>query len=146
MGLIRSLIKGTVEPFAARVIGRIFWPPVSVAVLAHGDNKDILALHNGENYELPGGLVEPREQIWETAKRELKEETGFDCEVGDLLDIRIGDRYGNIEFFFEAQVTGGEKSGSWEGEPEFISKDEIEDTVWKLEHSHIHEYLFPEEK
>ncbi len=143
--LIRKFLKGYAEGFAAKVIGRVFWPPVSVAVLAHGDNDDILALHNGDNYELPGGLVNQGEDLRETAERELKEETGFDAEIGDLLDVRVGDRYGNIEFFFEAHVTGGEKSGSWEGEPEFISQQEISDRVWKLEHSHVHEYLFPEE-
>ncbi len=141
--ILRKFLKKYVEGFAAKVVGKVFWPPVSVAVLAHGQNDDILALHNGENYELPGGLVDQGEDLRETAKRELKEETGFEAEIGDLLDVRVGERYGNIEFFFEANVTGGEKSGSWEGHPEFIPENRLEDTVWKLEHSHIHEYLFP---
>ena len=141
----RSFVKGYVELYGAKVLGPLFWPPVSVAVLAHGENDDIVVLNAGKHYELPGGLVKAGEDIRETARREMKEETGFDVEVGDLLDVRTGERYGNIEFFFEARVTGGDKSGNWEGEPEFIPEDEMKDRVWKLQHSHVHEYLFPDE-
>lgn len=143
--LYRSFLKQGVEPLLTMTIGKYFWPPCSVAVLAEGDHEDILALDADKHYRLPGGLIDAGEDPKSTARREVKEETGFEVEIGDLLDIKKSSE-GNpgIHFFFEGKVTGGNKDGSWEGKPEFIDKKEIKDRIWKLEHSHIHEYLFPE--
>lgn len=145
MSLLRKFLKGTVEKNAARIFGRVFWPPCAAVVMAEGENNDILALNVGGKYELPGGIINYGEDMREAAEREAREETGFDVEIGDLLDVRVNDSNGSIMFFFEGKVIGGEKSGSWEGQPEFIDKHEIEKKVWRLEHSHVHEYLFPGE-
>ncbi|WP_218024922.1 NUDIX domain-containing protein [Nocardia pseudovaccinii] len=40
-----------------------------------------------ENWEIPGGSVEADESPWETAKRELVEETGWDAPLGRLLVV-----------------------------------------------------------
>ncbi|MFB6190758.1 MAG: NUDIX hydrolase [Candidatus Nanohaloarchaea archaeon] len=144
MSLKRRFLKGFVENHVARWLGDLLWPPVSVAVLAHGENDDILTIKSSGSHELPGGILENHEDLHEAARREVKEETGFDVEVGKLLDIRIPEGgLGGVHFFFEAEVSDGEKSGSWEGEPEFVPKEEVEEREWKLHHSHIHEYLFP---
>lgn len=140
---LRKLIKGPFERLVlTRFIGRVLWAPVSVAVMAEGDHSDYLVLNTGSHYELPGGLIQSGEDLREAAKREVKEETGFEVEIGDLLDIH---NHGGITFFFHGKVTGGEKTGSWEGKPEFTKKEDMKDKAWKLEHSHVHEYLFPEE-
>jgi len=141
----RSFLKQGVEPLLTKTIGRYFWPPLSVAVLAEGENNDILALDVGRHYSLPGGLINSGEDPRTAARREAKEETGVEVKIGELLDIRTSseDKPG-IHFFFRGKVIEGNKNGSWEGEPEFVDKEEISEKVWKLEHSHIHEYLFPE--
>ena len=144
MSLVRKLLKHGLERNVARVFGRLLWPPVSAVVMADGDHEDILTLRVDDRHELPGGIVNFGEDPKQAAEREAKEETGFDVEVLDLLDVRVNDINGSIMFFFHGKVTGGEASGSWEGEPEFVEKEVIEDKVWRLEHSHIHEYLFPE--
>lgn len=143
--LKRNLLKKHIETWAAEIIGRVFWPPCSVAVLTHGRHDDILVLNTGGSYVLPGGLIDAGEDLKEAAEREVKEETGFEVDVGRLLDVRTDnmERPG-IHFFFEAEVVGGEKEGTWEGQPEFVSKEEIKDLNWELHHSHVHEYLFPE--
>lgn len=143
--LLRKLLKGKVERNAARLFGRVFWPPTASVVMAEGNHDDILALDTGRHYELPGGIVNYGEEPREAAEREVLEETGFDVEIGDLLDIRVSDSNGSIMYFFEGRVVGGEKEGSWEGDPEFVDKKKMEEKVWRLEHSHVHEYLFPEE-
>lgn len=141
---IGSIIKKYPEHYIGRLFSRVFWPPPTVAVLAHGENDDILALDLEGSYRLPGGFLDRGEDFKQAARREVKEETGFEVEIHDLLDIRQNES-GGPQMFFEAEVTGGEKKGSWEGKPEFIPKEEIHDKVWKLDHSHVHEYLFPDE-
>lgn len=105
-----------------------------------------MALQVDGHHELPGGLIDAGELPRETGRREVKEETGFDVDLGNLLDMRTDSR-GNpgLHFFFEGEIVGGEKNGSWEGEPVFIPKNEIREREWRLHHSHIHEYLFPDE-
>ncbi|MFB6214089.1 MAG: NUDIX hydrolase [Candidatus Nanohaloarchaea archaeon] len=144
MSLKRKLLKGYVEPLLARTVGDYLWPPVSVAVLAHGKNDDILTIRSSGSHELPGGILDNYEGLKEAAAREVKEETGFDVEVGELLDIRTPeDGIGGVHIFFEGKVVGGERNGSWEGRPEFVPKESVMEKSWKLHHSHIHEYLFP---
>ena len=144
MKYVRKILKDYIEPLGAETIGRFFWPPVVVTVVAHGDHDDILVLDTGEEYALPGGFLKFGEGLREAAEREFREETGFEAETGNLLDVRINNRTGSIDFFFEAEVKGGEKDGSWEGEPVFVEKEEVGDVDWQLEHSHVKEYLFPE--
>lgn len=50
--------------------------------LMHKGNKDAL---NPGKWEVPGGKMEYRETTTETFKREVKEESGLDIEVGSLL-------------------------------------------------------------
>lgn len=145
MSFKRWFLKGYVEKYAARVLGQVFWPPVSVAVLAHGDHDDILTIRAGGNHQLPGGIMKNHEGLKEAAKREVREETGFDVEINQLLDVRTPDEgVGGVHFYFEGKVTGGEKNGSWEGSPEFVPREEVRDRSWALHHSHVHEYLFPD--
>ncbi len=136
-------IKKYPEKYAAKLLSRVFWSAPSASALVHGENDDILVLNLDGEYKLPGGLIKAGEDPKQAVKREVLEETGFEIEVHDLLDLRTND--GGFTVFFEAQVVEGEKNGSWEGEPEFVKKSEVKDKVWKLEHSHIREYLFPDE-
>lgn len=136
-------MKGPIEKILlTELLGKVLWAPLSVAVLAEGEHEDYLVLKAGKKYELPGGLVKSGEDLREAAKREVKEETGFEVEIGDLLDVH---NHGGITFFFHGKVRDGESKSSWEGSPEFVKKDEMKNKAWRLRHSHVHEYLFPEE-
>ena len=139
---LASLVKSYPEKYFGKLFSWIFWPPPTVAVLAHGENDDILVLNLDGNYRLPGGFMDKDEELKEAAKREVKEETGFEVEVTRLLDVEKNGS-GGPEIFFEAEVSGGEKDGSWEGKPEFLPKEKVKQEVWHPKHHHIHEYLFP---
>lgn len=63
-------------------------PRVRVAVALMKDDKMLLVEHTkaGRSYWLlPGGGLEWGEGIKEAARREVLEETGFDCQVGQLV-------------------------------------------------------------
>ncbi len=138
-----KIVKKYPEKYGAKILSRVFWSAPSVSALIHGENNDLLVLNLGGEYRLPGGVIKAGEDPRDAVKREVEEETGFEIEVHDILDLRTHD--GGFTVFFEARVVEGEKNGSWEGDPEFVKKSKIADKVWKLEHSHIREYLFPDE-
>lgn len=58
-------------------------------------------------YNLPGGGVEPHETPGEGLRRELREETGLDVEVGRLVGIYAKPQKHEIVLTFEARVVGG---------------------------------------
>ncbi|MBN2088681.1 NUDIX domain-containing protein [candidate division KSB1 bacterium] len=80
---------------------------VAVIIL---DGRKILLIHrfrDGRDYHvIPGGHVEPGETLEETAIREIKEETGFDIELGDK--IWEFENMGRLEFYFLANSYRGE--------------------------------------
>jgi len=146
VNLIRKFGKEVVENFLSSTFGRYIWAPVSVSVLAHGENHDILVLESKDGVELPGGLVKGGEGLRETGRREVKEETGCEVELGNLLEISTSKgRHPGVHFFFEAEVLKADLEGNWEGDPKFVSKSKVTDLDWRLHHSHAHEYLFPED-
>ncbi|ALQ67670.1 NUDIX hydrolase [Bacillus thuringiensis] len=65
----------------------------------------------------PGGAMEIGESAAETAIREIKEETGYDVEINELIGVYTkyfqsypnGDRAQSILIFFSCSITGGEK-------------------------------------
>jgi mutator protein MutT len=62
-------------------------------------------------WDVPGGFIEPMELPEQAVRRELREETGFEVEVGELLGI-FSDRYGDdaaatLNLFYAGTITGG---------------------------------------
>lgn len=73
----------------------------------------------------PGGLVNVGEPVVEAAVREVKEETGIDVEIGDLIYWVewISDRSYCLELYFLGEVTGGAlKAGS---DPELDQEQQL---------------------
>ncbi len=72
------------------------------------------ALDGVQYWATPGGGVEPGESVAAAAKRELREETGFDLDdLGDVVARRqqvfmvdSGDHVRDDEFYFMVRVTG----------------------------------------
>jgi 8-oxo-dGTP diphosphatase len=70
---------------------RIITPKVGVAGVVESPNREMILIIERrwppKGLAFPGGFVEIGETITETAIREVKEETGIDAEVIDILNI-----------------------------------------------------------
>lgn len=92
----------------------------SVAVLCRDEDGRLLLVRQADSgqWATVGGAVEPDENPRGAARREAKEETGLDVEIGGVLDVlggpafRVrypnGDETAYVSIVFDATVTGGE--------------------------------------
>jgi 8-oxo-dGTP diphosphatase len=72
-------------------------------------NRKILLLLRGAipfkgYWHLVGGQVEENETLKEALKREFKEETNLDAEIGDILDGRIEETFDRIKIIVTFEV------------------------------------------
>ena len=76
-----------------------------------GDEVLVVYRPDRDDWSLPKGKVDPGETLAECARRELLEETGYDCELGPPVGlVRYRDAAGRAKavVYFLADVTGGE--------------------------------------
>ncbi|MFJ7213580.1 NUDIX domain-containing protein [Amycolatopsis sp. NPDC098790] len=60
--------------------------PVSIKGVLIRDDRVLLVHNERDEWELPGGRIEPGETPEETVAREITEETGLPVEVAEILD------------------------------------------------------------
>ncbi|QFT89600.1 Diadenosine hexaphosphate hydrolase [Bacillus sp. THAF10] len=65
----------------------------AVVLILNSKNQVLLQQRGNGSWTLPGGLLEVGESLEETARREIKEETGLEIEKLELLDICSGPDY-----------------------------------------------------
>lgn len=105
----------------------------SANVVVTDDAERVLVIHRTDNgnWALPGGALDLGESLVQTAVREVREETGIDCEITGLVGIYTDPKHvilytsdGEVrqEFsvLFTARAVGGEPTPS----------DESRDVVW----------------
>jgi predicted house-cleaning noncanonical NTP pyrophosphatase (MazG superfamily)/8-oxo-dGTP pyrophosphatase MutT (NUDIX family) len=69
---------------------------------------------HGEEWQIPGGRIEPGERHDEALRREVEEETGLEIDIADPVTMGEwrpeikGDRFQIVAVFFHSRKTGGE--------------------------------------
>ena len=102
---------------------------VGAVVLQHGNVllvKRANEPRKGE-WSLPGGLVELGESLVEATRREIREETGLDVDVGPLIEVfdRIHRRDLRVQYHFViADYLCTPRGGS------LAASDDAEDVAW----------------
>jgi len=116
------------------------------AVVVDEQRRLLLTWYNGSRphpqWTLPGGGVEYDESLEAAVVREVKEETGFDVEVGSPLVTATGTApdgprpprpYKSVRVVFTATVTGGNlgtvEVGGTTDHAAWVSLDQISETV-----------------
>ena len=106
--------------------------PTASAVIRDGDRR-LLARRAGDPgkglWDLLGGFMDEGEDPVETLRRELREETGCEIEVGEFLG-GLPDRYGDdgiwtINFYWEATLVGEPHAADDVAELAWLPRDEL---------------------
>ena len=87
---------------------------ISVGALVVKDNKILMVNHQRQGrydfWVAPGGGIKGTEHMQDAVIREVKEETGFDVSVGNLLYIEemYEPTLRIVKFWFQCELCGGE--------------------------------------
>jgi 8-oxo-dGTP diphosphatase len=89
-------------------------PVVAVGAVVRDRDGRLLVIRRGRppaegRWTVPGGRVEPGERLAEAVRRELREETGLDVRVGDLVGVHeiVDDELHAVILDHHAEVVGG---------------------------------------
>lgn len=90
-----------------------------------GGGVEVLVAHRPryDDWSFPKGKLDPGEDHESAAWREVWEETGYECELGEeLAEVRYADRFGRPKRvrYWAMQVTGGG----------FEPNDEVDEVRW----------------
>ncbi|WP_338603789.1 NUDIX hydrolase [Sulfolobus tengchongensis] len=109
-------------------------PLVAVGCLVISDNKVLLVKRknppNTGLWAIPGGKVEYGETLEEALKREMKEETGLEVTIGNLVSIVqvVSEGFHYVILDFECKPIGGELRASTDAlQVEYVPFDKIKD-------------------
>jgi ADP-ribose pyrophosphatase YjhB (NUDIX family) len=114
----------------------------SVTAIVLNSDSALLLVHKTDNnlWALPGGGVDLGESVRDAVVREVKEETGLDVEVTDLVGVYTNPRHviayddGEVRqqfsLCFRTQLVGGQLATSSEtSEVEFVDRARLDDVT-----------------
>lgn len=112
-------------------------------LIENNEGKILMLLSPDRGWEIPGGQVEEGESLTDALKREVKEETGIDIEVGNLKTVHsnITKRFqpdgissigSIINFGFTGEAISGELTTSEESlEVAWVHREKVLDLIGK---------------
>ncbi|MEV5516580.1 bifunctional class I SAM-dependent methyltransferase/NUDIX hydrolase [Streptomyces flaveolus] len=99
---------------------------IGVGAVVLGPRGLLLGRHRHGTWELPGGTVEPGEDLRETVVRELAEETGLRARPEDVTLLgTLVDHVGDV-----VRVTVGAVVSAWRGDPRDQPDESVGDWRW----------------
>ncbi|WP_336283718.1 NUDIX hydrolase [Natronobacillus azotifigens] len=102
----------------------------SGAVIMNQQNQILLKKDPVRDWELPGGMVEPREKVEQAVVREVKEETGIDIEIIRFCGVSQEINKNICNFWWLGKVVGGALETSVESlEVGFFDLEEALDRI-----------------
>jgi 8-oxo-dGTP diphosphatase len=106
-----------------------------------GDAIEIAVVHRPryDDWSLPKGKLDPGETFLDAARREVLEETGLECEVGDELPaVEYVDHRGRpkIVRYWSMRVTGGT----------FVANDEVDVLDWLAPEVAVERLSYPHDR
>ncbi len=109
------------------------YPKVGIGVMIQNEKGQVLlglrkGSHGEGEWNFPGGHLEFRETVFETAARETKEETGLDVEPFALISVADEMRY--IESDDKHFLNIGVKANYKGGEPVVMESNKCEKWQW----------------
>lgn len=109
-------------------------PFASVAVVVQsGEQILMIKRSDGRGWGLPGGFVKMYESVEAAARREVREETGFEVELTGVLGTLSGERKGvwvrSVDVVFSARITSGALRSSHEGRGAWVRLHEVRDQL-----------------
>lgn len=109
------------------------YPRVGIGVMIQNKNGEVLlGLRQGSHGEgewcFPGGHLEFGETVFETAKREVKEETGLDADNFELVSVADEMRY--IKTDSKHYLNIGVKAEYEGGDPKVMEPNKCKEWKW----------------
>jgi len=101
---------------------------VAAFAIVFDEQGRVLLVHRTDYdlWNLPGGTLENLESPVDAVKREVKEETGFDIEVGKLVSVYSKSDKNSISFTFSCKIIKGQLTLSNESDKiEYFEIDKI---------------------
>jgi 8-oxo-dGTP diphosphatase len=109
--------------------------PRTLCFILSPEGDDVLLLKGAptkriwpDRYNGIGGHVEPGEDVYTAAVREVREETGLsvrDVRLRGVINIPVEDRQGIMVFVFAARAEGRQVTPSDEGRLEWVARDRL---------------------
>ena len=122
------------------VLGIIFDPKTKKILIGKREkDKDISKL----TWSFPGGRPEHDEELEESIKREIKEETGFNTEsLGVIFAKTYPEKKDLLAIYYLCEITGGkEKTGQDFIELKWVYPEELEKYFTTSFHPKLKEYI-----
>lgn len=109
------------------------YPRVGIGVMIQNEKEEVLlglrqGSHGEGEWAFPGGHLEFGETVFETAKREVKEETDLDVEELEIISIADEMRY--IESDGKHYLNIGVLAKYNKGEPKIMEPNKCQDWKW----------------